>query len=126
MLRDIFDPYWHGEYMKRIAPERVQEMKDAQVTIGNDVWIGSFVFINASTVTEIGDGAVIGAGSIVTHDVPPYAIVYGAPARVKRYRYSPEEIEIPLRVKWWEWEEEKIRENAELFVYPERFFEKFR
>jgi aminocyclitol acetyltransferase len=123
--RDIFDHYWRQEYRKKIAPEKVREGKDAQVTIGNDVWTGAFVFINASTVTQIGDGAVIGAGSVVTHDIPPYAIAYGAPARVQRYRYAPEEIEILLRVKWWEWEEEKIRGNAELFVHPERFFERF-
>jgi aminocyclitol acetyltransferase len=120
--KKIFAPDWQQKYEEKRALEEIE----GRVSIGNDVWIGANVFVNASTVTEIGDGAVIGAGSVVTHDIPPYAIAYGVPARVHRYRYSPEEIEILLRVKWWDWDDEKMRENAELFIYPEKFFEKFR
>jgi acetyltransferase-like isoleucine patch superfamily enzyme len=124
-LGEVLDVDWQQEYNKITALE-TNSATGGKVSIGNDVWIGAFVFINTSTVKEIGDGAVIGAGSVVTHDVPPYAIVYGAPARVQRYRYTPDEIEILLRVKWWEWEDEVIRENAELFIYPEKFFERFK
>lgn len=70
------------------------------VTIGNDVWIGAMVQI-FSGVT-IGDGAIIGAGSIVTRDVPPYAIVVGAPARVARYRFDEETIHELLALQWWD------------------------
>jgi aminocyclitol acetyltransferase len=122
---EMFDSYWLQEWKQKVIFETGWPGANVKVSIGNDVWIGANVFVNASTVTQIGDGAVIGAGSVVTHDLPPYAIAYGMPARIKRYRYSPEEIEILLRVKWWEWEDEQIRENAELFVYPEKFFEKF-
>jgi len=69
------------------------------VTIGNDVWIGINAII-LSGVT-IGDGAVIGAGSVVTGDVEPYAIVSGNPARLIRKRFSDEEIEKLLEIRWW-------------------------
>jgi aminocyclitol acetyltransferase len=69
-----------------------------KVAIGNDVWIGAHVFICASTVSEIGDGAVVAAGAIVTKNVPPYAIVTGV-NEIKRYRFAPERIETLLRVK---------------------------
>jgi aminocyclitol acetyltransferase len=96
-----------------------------RLTVGNDVWIGANVFINASTVATIGDGAIIGAGSIVTRDVPPYAVVYGSPAEIRRYRYTGKQIECLLKVKWWEWDDDTIRKNAEMFICPEKFFEKF-
>jgi acetyltransferase-like isoleucine patch superfamily enzyme len=73
-------------------------IKDAPV-IGNDVWIGTRVTI-ARGVT-IGDGAIIGAGSLVTGDVPPYAIFAGMPAKLIRYRFSPEQIAALLELQWW-------------------------
>lgn len=82
------------------------------VTIGNDVWIGSDVII-LSGVT-IGDGAAIGAGSVVTADVEPYSIVAGNPAGLIKKRFSDEDIEKLLEVKWWDWPEEKIRSNVHL------------
>lgn len=95
------------------------------VKIGNDVWIGANVFINASKVAEIGNGAIIGTGAVVLEDVPPYAVVVGIPARVIRYRFTPKQIRILQQVRWWEWDDETIDKNAELLIYPERFFEKF-
>ena len=84
------------------------------VVIGNDVWIGEAVFINDGIT--IGDGAIIGAHSVVTHDVPAYSIVAGAPAKVIRYRFAPEAIEKLLKTKWWEWPEEKLKEHGNKFV----------
>ncbi len=78
--------------------------------IGNDVWIGHGAII-LPTVTEIGDGAVIGAGSIVSKNVPPYAIVLGYPARVVRYRFSKEIIEKLLEEKWWKKEIEDLQDK---------------
>jgi acetyltransferase-like isoleucine patch superfamily enzyme len=76
------------------------------VTIGNDVWIGmNAVIMDGIT---IGDGAVIGAGAIVTHDVPPYAVAMGVPARVTRYRFDEETIRRLLKVRWWDRPDEVI------------------
>jgi len=99
--------------------------KSHKLEIGADVWIGANSFINCSRVKSIGHGAVIGAGAVVLHDVPPYAVVTGVPARVLRYRYSPEQIETLLRVRWWEWDDATIRENAELLLEPENFFARY-
>lgn len=93
--------------------------------IGNDVWIGANSFINCSRCHSIGNGAIIGAGSVVQHDVPDYAVVYGSPARVQRFRFSPAQIEILQLVKWWDWTDEKISENSELFFDTNQFFETY-
>ena len=81
--------------------------------IGNDVWIGSRVIIMQGI--RIGDGAVIGAGAVVTKDVPPYAIVAGVPAKVIRYRFDAETIDKLLKLKWWNWDEAQLRKYAHCF-----------
>ena len=91
--------------------------------IGNDVWIGRNAIILPGNT--IGDGAIIAAGAVVTHDVPPYTIVGGVPARPIRKRFSDDIIEKLLEIKWWDWPEEKIVENFEYFYQPEKFAEKF-
>jgi len=99
--------------------------KANKLIIGNDVWIGSYAFINSSKVKSIGDGALIGAGAVVLEDVPPYAIVVGVPAKIKRYRFSPEMIKTLLRVKWWNWSFDEINANADALMSPEIFMERF-
>jgi acetyltransferase-like isoleucine patch superfamily enzyme len=71
------------------------------LSIGNDVWIGQNAIILPS-VARIGDGAVIGAGAVVTKDVEPYSIVVGNPARLLRYRFSQETIVKLQESRWWE------------------------
>lgn len=106
------------------ADEEV-DIKDnkSKIVIGNDVWIGTYATILPGVT--IGDGAVIGAGAVVTKDVPPYAVVGGTPAKVIKYRFSQEVIEGLLKIKWWDWPDEKIRENAYLFYDVEKFVEHF-
>ena len=76
-------------------------------TIGNDVWIGYGVFIKEGIT--VGDGAVIGAGSVVVKDVPPYAIVGGAPAKIIKYRFNEQTIKKLLELKWWDLDDEIIQ-----------------
>lgn len=89
------------------------------VHIGHDVWIGENVFINDGLT--IGNGAVIGAHSVVTHDIPPYAVAVGVPAKVIKYRFSSEEIEKIELSKWWEWSEEKLKEEGDKFISIKAF-----
>ena len=106
-------------------PKKPYARKKESITIGNDVYIGAYAFINASTVTSIGDGAIIGAGAVVLEDVPPYAVVVGVPAKVKRYRFEPKMIETLLRVKWWNWSADEINANADALMSPELFMKRF-
>lgn len=82
--------------------------------IGNDVWIAAGAQVLHKV--KIGHGAVIGAGAIVTHDVPPYAIVCGVPAKVIGYRCEEKFIEALLEIKWWDWTEEVIMENMSWLI----------
>jgi acetyltransferase-like isoleucine patch superfamily enzyme len=82
------------------------------VVIGNDVWLGAECVI-LSGVT-VGDGAVVTARAVVTRDVPPYAIVGGNAAAVIRKRFSDEEIEMLLEMKWWNWDAPKIKKHVHL------------
>ena len=72
------------------------------IVIGNDVWVGQDVTFSTSGVT-VGDGAIIAAGSLVTKDVPPYAIVGGVPAKILKYRFPEKTIEALLELKWWQY-----------------------
>ncbi|MDE5987638.1 MAG: CatB-related O-acetyltransferase, partial [Prevotella sp.] len=75
---------------------------------GNDVWIGYEAVIMAGV--HIGDGAIVGARTVVTKDVPPYTIVGGVPAKEIRKRFSTDIIEQLQALKWWDWPVDKIRE----------------
>lgn len=86
-------------------------------TIGNDVWIGTGAIINRGVT--VGDGAVVAAGAVVTKDVPPYSIVAGCPAKVIKYRFDKEKIDEVLGLRWWNWSDEKIRENYDMFLKNE-------
>jgi acetyltransferase-like isoleucine patch superfamily enzyme len=84
-----------------------------KVVIGNDVWIGSYVRIMEGVT--IGDGAIVAAGALVTKDVPPYAIVGGVPAKIMRYRFTEEQIDFLMQLKWWENSPDWLRRNASFF-----------
>lgn len=85
--------------------------------IGNDVWIGKNVTVLGGV--EIGDGAVIGANSVVRRDVPPYAIVIGNPAQIVKFRFKTDQIEALERIRWWNWDFERIKKNISLIMSPD-------
>ena len=80
------------------------------IIIQNDVWIGAKSTIMSGV--KISNGSIVGAGSVVTKDVPPYAIVAGNPAKIVKYRFTEEQIGKLLSIAWWNWDEQKIKENA--------------
>jgi acetyltransferase-like isoleucine patch superfamily enzyme len=84
--------------------------------VGNDVWIGERAMIRAGT--HIGDGAVVGMGSVVTRDVPPYGIVAGNPARLIRMRFDQPVIDGLLALRWWEFDDEELRRIGPLIPDP--------
>ncbi len=80
--------------------------------IGNDVWIGQNAVIMPGI--NIGDGAIIGANSVVAKDIPAYAVAAGNPCCVRKMRFPDEIINILLEVKWWDWSADKIFENLNI------------
>ena len=89
------------------------EVSKGPVSIGHNVWIGDNVTI-LSGVT-IGHGCVIGAGAVVTSELPACGVAVGVPAKVIRYRFAENLIEEFLKLKWWDWPEERIARNREFF-----------
>lgn len=83
------------------------------------MWIGANA--NIKKGITIGNGAVVAMNSVVTKNVPDYVIVAGNPAKIIRYRFKPEEIKKLLEMKWWDWPEEKIRNNIDVFYNIENF-----
>jgi len=93
--------------------------KSGDTVIGHDVWIGSEAMIMAGVT--IGSGAVIASRAVVTKDVEAYAVVGGNPAEVIKYRFSDDEIEKLLKLKWWDWSEERVKENVGLLCGEDVF-----
>ena len=91
------------------------------INIGNDCWIGQRVFIVGGV--NIGDGAIVLAGAVVTKDVPPYAIVGGVPAKILKYRYDEDTIQLLLKTKWWNKPIQWLEENWYSFNDIEKFKE---
>lgn len=111
----------YGKHTNNNEYEDSAVRKNESIVIGNDVWIGANVIILPGVT--IGDGAVLAAGAIVTKDVDCYEVVGGNPARHIRYRFDSEVIEKLKKIQWWDWDEEKIAKNMELFFQPEKFIE---
>lgn len=98
-----------GRGWQKVTPEENELPLKGNTVIGNDVWIGEQVTFMPGV--KVGNGAIIGAKSVVTKDVPAYGVVAGNPAKLVRMRFSDEEIEKLERIAWWNWDEEKIFRN---------------
>lgn len=90
--------------------------------IGADVWVGQGTFIKSGV--RIGHGAVVGMGSVVTKDVPDYAIVAGNPAKIIKYRFNKTIINELISVKWWELDDKKLSEIGPFITDPKSVIEK--
>jgi phosphonate metabolism protein (transferase hexapeptide repeat family) len=82
-----------------------------KVTVGHDVWIGHGALLMPGVT--VGTGAVIGAGAVVTHDVEPYMIAVGVPARPMRPRFPAEVAEALLKIAWWDWPRELLEQRLD-------------
>lgn len=106
------------------TPIKTKIKRKGQIIIENDVWIGSGATImNGVTIHN---GAVIAAKSVVTKDVPPYAIVGGSPAKIIRYRFPEDVIGKLLQISWWNWTSNEIKSRYDDFAGDvEAFAEKY-
>jgi virginiamycin A acetyltransferase len=97
---------------RRLGFGRLQT--DQPISVGNNVWIGDAAILLAGV--SVGDGAIVGAGSVVTRDVPAFAIAVGNPAKVLRTRLPAEVVDRMRELSWWDWPEEEMRARPDLFA----------
>lgn len=108
----------HGLFFEAaLGEEKPENTAPFKLEIGHDVWIGHNAILLPSA-ERIGDGAVIGAGSVVQAPVPPYAVVTGNPARVVRYRFSEKTIQELIESQWWMRSIDDLSGELELFQKP--------
>lgn len=107
-------PYFYEPLFGYVPKELIPR---SELVIGNDVWVGQNVCILPG-VRRIGDGAVLGAGSVVTKDVPDFAVVAGNPARLIRYRFS-EQVQAEIKAsRWWDRSIEELQKDLSEFTRP--------
>lgn len=118
VFQDVSNSSVKGRFAKLELP------KPKRTRVGHDVWIGTNAIIKAGV--NVGTGAVIASGAIVTKDVPPYAIVGGCPAKVIRFRFDEEIIKELLQSKWWELSESDLLKVGEFANKPTEFMKAIR
>ncbi len=109
--RPFLHPFFYNAQLGLLTHDSIRQNRDNPLTIGHDVWIADRVTILPGC-RSIGNGAVIGAGAVVSRDVLPYAVVAGTPARQIRMRFGPDRIAAIEASRWWE------REIADLIRTP--------
>lgn len=101
----VFKKGWEKAYITEDLPSR------GDIVVGNDVWFGYDSLIMPGV--KIGHGAIIGTRTVVTKEVPPYAVVVGNPGRIVKKRFDDKTIERLLALNWWDWPLEKITKHVE-------------
>ena len=107
-------PFFYNSQFGYVKEGKIPRSK---LIVGNDVWVGQNAIIVPS-VSRIGDGAVIGAGAVVTKDVPDFAVMAGNPAEIIKYRFSQETISRIKTSQWWNKDIEKLQEELNEFTRP--------
>lgn len=110
-------------FHKHLSLQPIEYEPYESTQIGNDVWIGNSVKIIGGVV--IGNGAIIGTSSVVTKDIPPYAIVVGIPAKILKYRFDDSFINFLQDIKWWDLDENHVSFLAKYMNNPELFKQKY-
>lgn len=100
--QNFFKEKWENETVNK-----------GNIILENDVWIGAHSVVLSGVTIE--NGAVVAANSVVTKDVPPFAIVAGSPAKIIGYRFEPNMIQTLQELAWWDWPSEKIKQNKSFF-----------
>lgn len=108
-------PIFYNRRVGFISSDSIAAVQDNPLEIGSDVWIGYNVII-CPGCKSIGNGAIIGAGSVVTKDVPPYTVVAGNPARPIRKRFTPKVEEVVAASQWWLRPLPELVQNLNLFT----------
>lgn len=118
-------PCFYGQSSSIKGKFSNKEYNDSKVVnIGNDVWIGEKCFIKSGI--SIGDGVIIGSHTVVTKDIPPYAIAVGSPAKVIKYRFNDDIIKQLLDIQWWNFDDIKLEKYSNLFDNPEEFIKEYK
>ena len=107
-------PVFGGSWQEALPVEEVPFLNKGGIEVGHDVWIGMDATIMAGVT--IGNGAVIGAKSVVTRDVPDYCIAAGNPATIVKRRYDAEDVERLNRLAWWNWTADVLAEAVPIIV----------
>ena len=115
-------PVFHdGSNILRKNFQKFSSIPTPKTVIENDVWIGMGCYIKSGVT--IHSGAVIGMGSVITHDVPAYEIWAGNPAKLIRKRFDEETVKKLLELAWWDWDDEKLKQMGQYFDDPKKLFE---
>lgn len=94
------------------------------VRIGNDVWLGKSCTVLPGV--SIGDGAIVGASAVVAQDVPPYGVVVGNPGKVVKLRFSKQQIDAMLEIRWWDWDADFLKSvEDDFFLAPDQFIARY-
>lgn len=100
-------PFLYNSNLNYVKEDSIQYLP---IQIGNDVWVGQNAIILPS-VKKIGDGVVIGAGAVVSKDIPDYAIVVGVPAKIIGYRFNESDIQYLKDSRWWDWSRKELEKQ---------------